>query len=210
MAASASAKYHECVFINCPFDPQYKGLFDALVFAVTDCGFIARCALEDGNSGVVRVQKILRLIRNCRIGIHDISRVEASASSKLPRFNMPLELGMFLGAGEYGSAKQRQKTCLVLDKLPYRYQKFISDLGGQDIQAHRGKVTGIIKAVRNYLANLQPHVVIPGPVDIHKRYRAFRAKLPAICAEANVEMAELTFRDYRTFVTTWLADNPRP
>ena len=210
MAASAPAKYNESVFINCPFDPQYKALFDALVFAVTDCGFIARCALEDGNSGVVRVQKILRLIRECRIGIHDISRVEASPSSKLPRFNMPLELGMFLGAVEYGTGKQRRKTCLVLDKLPYRYQKFISDIGGQDIQAHGGKVAGVIKAVRDYLANLQPGFVIPGPADIFKRYQAFRAKLPTICAGANVKMAELTFKDRRTFVTTWLANNPRP
>ena len=32
------------VFINCPFDEQYKPLFHAAVFAVIDCGFIPRCA----------------------------------------------------------------------------------------------------------------------------------------------------------------------
>ena len=34
------------VFINCPFEQQYKRLFDALVFAVQDCAFYVRCALE--------------------------------------------------------------------------------------------------------------------------------------------------------------------
>ena len=35
------------MFINCPFDAVYEPLFDAIVFAVYDCGFIARCALEE-------------------------------------------------------------------------------------------------------------------------------------------------------------------
>jgi hypothetical protein len=38
--------YDDRVFINVPFDRRYKKLFDALVFAVHDCGFVAHCALE--------------------------------------------------------------------------------------------------------------------------------------------------------------------
>jgi hypothetical protein len=34
------------VFINVPFDRRYKKLFDALVFAVHDCGFEARCSKD--------------------------------------------------------------------------------------------------------------------------------------------------------------------
>ena len=41
-----SPHYNDNVFLNCPFDAAYKQLFDALVFAVHDCGFIPRCALE--------------------------------------------------------------------------------------------------------------------------------------------------------------------
>ena len=210
MAAPAPIKYNESVFINCPFDAQYTKLLYALVFAVTDCGFVARCALEEDSSGVVRVHKILQMIKECRIGIHDISRTETSPSSKLPRFNMPLELGMFLGAKEYGTPQQRQKTYLVLDKEPYRYKQFISDIGGQDIKAHQGKVEGVIKAVRNYLANLQPGVIIPGPANIQKRYQAFTAQLPALCRGVKIKKGELTFVDYCAFVETWLANHPRP
>ena len=41
-----SPRYHESVFINCPFDPAYAALFDTIVFAVHDCGYVARSALE--------------------------------------------------------------------------------------------------------------------------------------------------------------------
>src|ERR1035441_7728852 len=34
------------VFINCPFDTGYQPIFSAIVFAVYDLGFVARCSLE--------------------------------------------------------------------------------------------------------------------------------------------------------------------
>ena len=34
------------VFINCPFDPDFQPIFDAVVFAVLRSGFTPRCALE--------------------------------------------------------------------------------------------------------------------------------------------------------------------
>ena len=45
------------VFINCPFDQKYRPLLRALLFAVYDCGFRARSALEVEDSGEVRVQR---------------------------------------------------------------------------------------------------------------------------------------------------------
>ena len=53
---------------------------------------------------------------------------------------MPLELGLFLGAKRFGRGEQKSKTCLILDVERYRYQKFISDISGQDIAAHCGEV----------------------------------------------------------------------
>jgi hypothetical protein len=52
--------------------------------------------LEAYDSGDVRIEKILDIIDQCKLGIHDISRTELNEHS-LPRFNMPLELGLFLG-----------------------------------------------------------------------------------------------------------------
>lgn len=39
MSRGAATSYDTDVFINCPFDDDYKPLFDAVVFAVHDCGF---------------------------------------------------------------------------------------------------------------------------------------------------------------------------
>jgi hypothetical protein len=64
---------------------------------------------------------------------------------------MPLELGIFLGAKRYGDARQRRKSCLVLERDPYRYQVFCSDIGGQDIWPHGNKVEDVIAGVRDWL-----------------------------------------------------------
>src|SRR3970040_611574 len=143
------ASYEDSVFINCPFDSEYRAIFYALVFAVHDCGYISRCALEVDDSGLVRIQKIEQIIADCRFGIHDISRVEADPQTHLPRFNMPLELGLFFGAKRYGNKRQQTKSCKILDTDRYRFQKFCSDISGQDISAHHGDPEEAIKAVRN-------------------------------------------------------------
>jgi hypothetical protein len=56
-----------------------------------------RSALEESDSSTIRLEKIFRLIKFCRFSIHDLSRTELSEHNGLPRFNMPLELGIFLG-----------------------------------------------------------------------------------------------------------------
>src|ERR1700741_757299 len=147
-----TATYEDGVFINCPFDPEYEAIFQALVFSVHDCGFLARCAREVDDSGEVRIAKINRINRECQEGFHDISRTELDKTHQLPRFNMPLELGLFLGAKEFGTGRQKRKRTLILDTDRHRYQKFCSDIAGQDIKAHEGSVEKAIRAVRNWLA----------------------------------------------------------
>src|SRR5450432_7572 len=157
------SEYELSVFINCPFDSAYRKLLYAIVFTVHDCGYIARSALELSDTSQVRITKILRIISECQIGLHDISRTELDSKTKLPRFNMPLELGMFLAAKEYGSAKQRRKICLVLDRSPHRYQKFCFDIAGQDISTHGRNIGRAIRAVRDFLRSAAPsNVIIPG------------------------------------------------
>src|ERR1019366_9449595 len=128
--------YEGSVFLNVPFDKTYSRLSDALIYAVYDCGFVARSALEVEDSGRTRVEKILDIIEQSKFGIHDISRAGLDRTTGLARFNMPLELGFFLGAARYGSSKDREKRCLVLDRERYRYRNFCSDISGQDIRAH--------------------------------------------------------------------------
>jgi hypothetical protein len=138
-----SDSYDDNVFFNCPFDEEYKPLFDAAIFCIHDAGFVARCALEISDSSQNRLSKILQLIAACKYGIHDLSRVALDTGTSLPRFNMPLELGIFLGCKAFGSRLQRSKCCLVLDSEPYRYRGWISDIAGQDIEIHRNEAKAV-------------------------------------------------------------------
>jgi hypothetical protein len=104
------------VFVNCPFDADFKPLFNAIVFTVIRSGFRVRCALETDNAAENRFAKICTIIKDCAYGIHDISRTEVDGDPPLPRFNMPLELGVFLGARQLGTASQRSKRCVIYDR----------------------------------------------------------------------------------------------
>ncbi|MES2824640.1 MAG: hypothetical protein V4732_13630 [Pseudomonadota bacterium] len=203
----ARQPYTSCVFINCPFDEEYKSIRDAIVFAIYDCGFIPRCALEENNGGNIRFDKIQKIIGECKFGVHDISRTELDIHNGLPRFNMPLELGVFLGAKRFGSAQQRTKNCLILDRDQYRYQQFISDIAGQDIRSHNSDADQVIGLIRGWLSDASGRRTIPGGRDISRRYAAFLATLPHICLNARLELGELTFNDFSVFASGWLLEN---
>lgn len=199
--------YGSSVFINCPFDPDYVDFFEATVFTIHDCGFIARCAKETRDSGRTRIDQILNIIRECKYGIHDISRTELDDANGLPRFNMPLELGLFLGAKEFGRGDHKEKICLILDRERYRYQKFCSDIAGQDIESHDGEVNRLIVKVRDWLSDSINEMIPSGGV-IHDRYLTFKEDLPVISRPYHMVPEELTFVDFRNLVAFWLEENP--
>lgn len=199
------ANYNNNVFINCPFDSDYKELFEAIIFAIYDCGFVVRCTLEEGDASEVRIDKIYRIIEECRYGIHDLSRTELDDNSQLPRFNMPLELGIFLGAKRFGVEEQERKKCLIMDRSPYRYQKFISDISGQDISAHNNTPENVIKVVRKWLSTASGHQGIRGGEIIWKRYQSFRTDLPEVAHNLDLGVEDMeNFNDYTFVVVTWL------
>ncbi|HYW42736.1 MAG TPA: hypothetical protein VE959_07760 [Bryobacteraceae bacterium] len=192
------------VFINCPFDSAYKPLFNAIVFAIDNLEFVARCALELDDAGEVRLAKIERLIEECKFGIHDISSVALDTNTGLPRFNMPLELGLFLGCKRFGGGGQRGKACLILDTEPYRYRAFMSDISGQDVHAHGGDPSRAIVEVRNWLTAVSGRKEMPGGEEIARRYTRFLAGLPGICAGLRREPQALTFADLSEIIGMWL------
>lgn len=199
--------YADNVFINCPFDEEFDDIFHAMVFAIFDCGFTARCAREENNGADVRIEKIANIIKQSKYGIHDISRTEPCTKTKLPRFNMPLELGMFMGAKRYGDSQQKKKVCLITDKVKYRYFKYISDINGQDIQAHGNNITKSVRLVSDWLRNSSKRKTIPGGTEIARRYKLFSKELPEMCRVSKIKHKELGFNDYSEFVSEWIRQN---
>jgi hypothetical protein len=205
-----SAATGDDVFINCPFDTAYQPLFNAILFTVQDCGFRPRCALEVEDSSQVRIDKLFSLIGECPLGIHDISRTELDHHNNLPRFNMPLELGIFLGAKRFGPPKQQAKKCVILDRDPYRFQQFCSDIAGQDVQSHRNDPIEAIRILRNWLQSIRrrDRILIPGADAIASRHLEFQAALPDLCRRVHLTPDGLIYADRTTLISEWLKLNP--
>ncbi len=120
------------VFINCPFDEEYRPLFESIIFTTLYLGFNPVFS-RTLSSGTVRIDQLIDLIRGSKWGIHDISRNEMN---KPLRFNMPFELGIDIGAFHFGSKNTSTKIIAILETEQYDYQKILSDIAGQDIFAH--------------------------------------------------------------------------
>jgi hypothetical protein len=195
------------VFINCPFDDDFAPIFRALIFTILLCGFRPRSARELDDGAQTRIDKIYGLIEACRYGIHDLSRTELDAVNGLPRFNMPLELGLFLGAKRYGGKQQRAKRALILDIEQYRYQRFISDLAGMDIHEHRNQPTFAAAEVRDWLANVSRRD-LPSADRVRGAYQSFLADLPGIAATLEFDPDRIPYIDFERIVARWLVEAP--
>lgn len=191
------------VFINCPFDADFAPIFRALIFTIFACGFRPRSARELDDGGQTRIDKLYGLVEECRYGIHDLSRTELDDAHKLPRFNMPLELGLFLGAKRFGDATQREKRVLILDVEQYRYQKFISDLAGMDIHQHGGDPSAAVRETRDWLANVSRRRIESGD-RIVRLYEEFEVDLPDVAARLEFDPASIPYVDFEQIVVGWL------
>jgi hypothetical protein len=156
----------------------------------------------------VRLLKILRLIRTCKLSVHDISRTELDEHYGLPRFNMPFELGLFLGLRYSGLPSQAKKQCRILDRDPHRFQKYLSDIAGQDIRAHNDSVVDAIGCIRDWLRASSKQAGIPGANELVRRFNAFQQDLPELCAGARLVPTKLIFVDYCDLVSQWLRQVP--
>ena len=143
--------YEENVFINCPFDKAYSELLRPLIFTIVILGFSPRIATETSDSGVLRLDKIKRLISESQYSIHDLSRVKSDKRKEYYRLNMPFELGLDFGCKGYSiEEKHGKKACLILGNIEYDYMKALSDINGIDIKYHHQDQKKIIKSVRNW------------------------------------------------------------
>jgi hypothetical protein len=201
------ADYDRSVFVNCPFDKDYRRFFRALIFSVQDCGFAVRYALEISDASETRAVKLIRLIKSAKLGIHDISRTELDGRTQLPRFNMPYELGLFVGCKFAGRRKQLQKSALILDCEPYRFQKFLSDIAGQDIVSHGGRLEDLMTSVRNWLTHYTQRS-LPGAKHLLSRFRTFESQIPDILRELNRTESDLdNYIDLYKISATWIEHN---
>ncbi len=138
------------------------------------------------------------MISECRLGIHDLSRTELNAKSRLPRFNMPFELGLFLAAKHFGRGEHDRKVSLVFENKRHSYEAFLSDIKGQDIVAHDTKPRVLVTSIRNWLASNSRKIHLRGGHAIWGDYLIFQRWLRQQCPRVDLKERDLTFGDYET------------
>lgn len=176
-----------------------------MVFTIVMSGYHPRCALDSTDGAEVRVAKIARMIGECDWGVHDLSRVEV-APGGLPRFNMPMELGLHLGARLLGEGRHRRKRALILDADRHRYDAALSDISGQDIESHDNDPETAIACVRNWLSDhrLRNKPPLPGAGALCEDYRQFQAELATLLVPRRLDPEALTHSDFVYAIHAWV------
>jgi hypothetical protein len=137
---------------------------------LTQLGLRVNATLAVPNQG--RLEAIIGLIDESNFSIHDLSRIKSSKG--IPRFNMPLELGLALYRSHATKGRHR---VYVFESKPYRTQKSTSDINGIDPQIHHGTARGVMAGLRNILR--QPGDVTTVP-EMLISFRAVQRKLPEL------------------------------
>lgn len=160
----------ESVFLNIPYDTLFEELYAAYIVGLTQLGLNVTATLGFPNQD--RLEMIFQLIERSRFSIHDLSRIEAAHG--IPRFNMPLELGIALYRAKVSKGKH---TVHVFESKAYRTQHSTSDINRIDPRIHRGTAKGVMAALRNIFR--QPGDVTTVP-EMLVSYRAVKRRLPEL------------------------------
>ena len=196
----------KAVFVNCPFDDEFRPILRAIVFTVIASGYHPRSALDATDGAEVRLGKIAAMIGECDWGIHDLSRVEVKEGG-VPRFNMPMELGIHLGARLLGEGRHRRKRALILEAQAHRYDAALSDISGQDIEVHGNDPDQAIRCVRNWLSDHRHRaaVPLPGVAAMQADYRLFRNEVDVLLEARRLDSINaLTHSDFMFVVRDWI------
>lgn len=203
--------FKENIFINCPFDKEYEPMLRAIIFTCLYSRLVPKVS-DYYDAGKGRLEHIIGLIKSSKYSIHDISRMNTAPSDKLPRFNMPFELGLDIGIKEcaFFQSDSTRKFSLVIDESPYRYKEAMSDLGGSDIKSY-GKdnpTEKLIKELRNWFAGLD---VIPRGIlfgnRIWSEFNEFTSDYERGLKEKGIgkdSFLEVPVNDYIDFVERWI------
>ena len=145
--------FEQSVFINCPFDESYiDDLLKPILYILVKNGLSPRLSLEIADSGQIRLQKIIKIIKSCKYSVHDLSIVKSKKANEFARMNMPFELGIDYGLRNSDLPDLREKQFLILEANKYDYMKAISDINGFDIKVHKNETQEIFRCLYSWLS----------------------------------------------------------
>ena len=210
MAKNILKKFRASVFINCPFDEEYKLLLHPMLFTLVYVGLFPRLASEKSDSLEQRIEKILRLVKECKYSIHDLSRLKSERAKEFSRLNMPFELGIEYGCRRMARNHLRTKQSLILEKKQYDIQKALSDLNGVDIKWHNNNPARTVQVLQHWLIDTVGLSDVESPSVLWDKFTEFnyefyeRRKAEGY---SRVDLSMMPVPQYIKFITQWIASN---
>jgi hypothetical protein len=205
-----ASSFDSNVFINCPFDDEYLPLLRPLLFTVVYLGFAPRIASERSDSTENRLDKIVELIRESRLSIHDISRLRATAVGEFARFNLPFELGIAHASRLFGTGRMRSKHCLILERDRHEYRRALSDLAGMDIKHHSNESSEVVRCVRDWFVETVGLRGVHSPTKIWYRFNDFASDFYDRRRQDGFSDADLNYMptpEYIDFARDWVSSH---
>jgi len=180
----------ESAFLNIPYDQHYEPLYLAFIAGLSGFGLVPRATVEIPTSDR-RLDRIMKLIRDCRYSFHDLSRVQVDRMKpSTPRFNMPFELGL---AVDWSRGASPKHEWFVFESKANRLQKSLSDLNGTDPYIHSEKAQGVLRGLMNALTRQNRR---PSFAELDSIYRALHEAAHKIRLEGGHSLFEArSFQD---------------
>jgi hypothetical protein len=141
------------VFINIPFDAGHERIYLALIAGLVSFGLNPRSVLQIP-ANADRLRRLHDVISSCAFSLHDLCRVQLSraAGFRVPRFNMPFELGIAVGIAV--ADPQQRYQWRTLEEKPHRLGVSLSDVLGYETAIHGGTVHGTLNALLDIFDSL--------------------------------------------------------
>ncbi len=203
------SNFDKSIFVNCPFDKDYRQILIAILFTIRTLGYTPKLALDDVDCSEIRLKKITKLIEDCRIGIHDLSRIEAKKKGEHYRLNMPFELGMDFAAKtlSHGKDEWARKKILILEDKKYGYQIALSDLSGCDIKNHGNDPVKAVRVVRDWVLVSEKKMPLPSHSKIWNDFNDFNAYLAdqlIQCGHKPDDTADIPIPEIMGYYDLWI------
>lgn len=192
------------IFINCPFDNEYKPMLRALLFVARFYGLEIKISLSNSDSKSNRLSRIIGLMKESKYSVHDLSRMMSKKKKEIFRMNMPFELGL-----DYGLCGD-EKIFLIFEDEAYKMKKALSDINAWDVRPHNNEPEQLIKEFRKWIVDnkILPAVLKDySATDIWYLYNDFYGKFSDYMTIHHLKEDEVSVNEYLGHVNKFLMDH---
>jgi hypothetical protein len=188
------------VFINCPFDEDYRPCFEALLFIVAASGYTVRCALEDADGASIRFDKLRKLIAESPHTIHDLLPHRAQQGC-VATLQHAIRARACHGSEVLWQPQAATQQCAHSGAQGLHSDAYLSDLGGNDPASHNGDPLQLMAAVTRFLHASPTGKVLAGPKSVFVRFTRFKEGLQTMAGALQRDLHEIhPFREYRVYL----------